>query len=471
MIHRIKALPLLWWIFSGALIVLLGWLSTRTSPILLFGGLGCVLIGMLIINNPWHGMLLFIFFLPFERIGSYDFAGSTIRPSQIIALCIMISLVVNGLGTRRFRLPKNPIVWPIIIFLFVNVCGLFNAPNLDRSVLVFCFTIFTIAIGLMIPFLVQNTTQLQQLLTWYFISLFLVCVFGLYQFVGDLIGLPTALTGLRELYTKEVLGFPRVQSTALEPLYFANYLLAPLSIVISLFIAQVKKCTPLQLLVIAGIGVLNLLLTVARGGYIAFGISIGLILCYYFFQRQLLSMRTITSALVAFVFGVIIVFRFIGIDTLSENFLGHVTNIFSGASYSERVEMFEVALVAFHTHPIIGIGPGSFGPYESGHPYIIPDQGWHIVNNEYLELLAETGVLGFGSMILVFLIVLVRSLKAIQRAQDAFVRAVLVGATTAFVAILVQYNTFSILYIVHVWFTIGLLIALQNMVLLKRHSL
>jgi hypothetical protein len=59
----------------------------------------------------------------------------------------------------------------------------------------------------------------------------------------------------------------------------------------------------------------------------------------------------------------------------------------------------------------------------------------------------------------------VRSVKALIRVRDPFMQAVLSGVFVGFIGILVQYNTFSILYIVHIWFTVGLLIALQNMVL------
>jgi hypothetical protein len=57
--------------------------------------------------------------------------------------------------------------------------------------------------------------------------------------------------------------------------------------------------------------------------------------------------------------------------------------------------------------------------------------------------------------------------KAILYVKDSYVKAILVGTLAGFIGILVQYNTFSILYILHVWFTIGLLIAMQNMVLTK----
>jgi hypothetical protein len=64
------------------------------------------------------------------------------------------------------------------------------------------------------------------------------------------------------------------------------------------------------------------------------------------------------------------------------------------------------------------------------------------------------------------LVLLTRSVKAWRKAKsDPLLRAILVGLTAALCGILVQYNTFSVLYITHIWFTIGLLITVQNIIL------
>ncbi len=461
--HMALVVPLL-----IVLIILFGWLSYRSSPLYIFGGLGVTTLTMVIFRNPWHGLYLLAFFLPFERIGSYDIAGSTVRPSQITALLALLSALFYYMSTKKFSLPKLPILAPMGIFIVVQLFGLLNAPNLQRSLLVTAFIIFTFSIALLVPFLLTTKTHLRILLGFLFNSLLLVGLFGLFQFAGDLAGLPPEITGLRELYTKEILGFPRVQSTALEPLYFANYLLIPLSILLSLFFARSKEFHPLIIVGLLGLGLINLVLTVARGGYIAFALSAVLIVGYYFIERKLLTWRNMWYLFLGLTVSLIIVSQVLDFQEVSQKFTEHVLGIFNGASYSERVEMFEVANLAWLEHPLVGIGSGSFGPYESAHPYVIPEHGWRIVNNEYLEILAENGVFGLITMLTLFLIVLIRSLKAIFRATDPFIRAVLIGAFAAFSGTLLQYNTFSILYIVHIWFLIGFLIALQNMVFSKK---
>ncbi len=447
----------------GGLIVLLGFASNRFSWVMLFGVIGAIGLAFIVLKNPWHGILLLAFFIPFERLGSYDIAGATVRPSQVTALLTLISFIMFYLGRKKFPVPRFPIIWPLAIFAVVGFIGLLNAPQLERSVMVLAFQLFTFSIAFLLPLAIVKKEQLKQLFPFFFVSMLLVTLFGLFQFAGDLIGLPPEITGLRELYTKDVLGFPRIQSTALEPLYFANYLLIPLGILFSMFFARDRSLHPLFTIGLIGLGVVNLLLTVARGGYIAFAVCILVLVIAY--VTKLFTWRNIFYALTSLVIVGIVLSQVVSFDEAYTQFVGHVGNIFEGASYNERVEMFEKSIDAWREHPIVGIGSGSFGPYESHHPYMIPDHGWRIVNNEYLELLAENGVIGFGAMVSVFLIVVVRSIKALIKTKDLYLRTILLGLFAAFIGILVQYNTFSILYIVHIWFAIGLLIAIQNMIL------
>lgn len=426
---------------------------------------GIVVIALIgiIMKNPLVGMYLLIFFLPFERIGSVDIAGSTIRISQIIAIVTIIVWIVRGLALKKFKFRQNPSLFLILTFIAINVVGLTNTENFQRSLLVLGFTIFTIAISLAIPNIVRQRNQVNIVIQVLLFSALLVSAFGIYQFLGDLIGLPTSLTGLREQYTKNILGFPRVQSTALEPLYFANYLLIPLGVAISLFLSKASKIkTPILLTVIA-LGGLNLVLTVSRGGYIAFTVMLGLLCIIYL--KQVIRPRVIISALVILTLVSVVAVRFLNAEEQFDTFTEHVGNIFGGASYVERVDTFNIAHRIWLEHPLVGIGPGGFGPYASYHPLITPSDGFRIVNNEYIELLAETGIFGLMAYILMILIILIRSVKAWRVAKNDNLKAILVGLVTAYVAILVQYNTFSILYIVHIWALIGLIIAVQNLLI------
>lgn len=449
-------------------------LAVFVSPVTGIIALVGALLSLFILKNPWHGLYLLVFFLPFERLGSTDIGSITVRPSQVVALLTILSILFYYLGKHRFPLPANPTLIPLGLFVMISAIGFMSAPNLMRTTMVFAFVVFTMTISLIVPMLLKTEQQLEYVLRFLFASFAAVTLFGIYQWIGDWIGLPTAVTGLRDLYSKEILGFPRVQSTALEPLYFANYMLVPLGILMSLLITRAYAARDLfkdwHILVLLGLGGINLVLTVARGGYIAFAVTALLIIAYYFFSLRLLTPRLIAIGSGIGLLAIVIALQFSGIGEVAQQFLTHVVNIFDGASFAERAQTFEQSLVIWQLYPWFGIGPGSFGPYVSNFALEAGEHGWAIVNNQYLELLAEHGVLGLIAMSSVYLIVIIRSIKAVMRAQNALLQSVLIGTLAGFIGILVQYNTFSTLYIVHIWFIIGLLIALQNMVLARTTS-
>lgn len=459
---------------AGLLIVVvlsLGFFVVRFPVLWILAGCGLGLVSVLIARRPWHGLLLFVFFLPFERIGSYDVAGMTIRPSQVIIVLTMIVVAVQQLRARRIHIPSIPFLFPLGVFIAVSFLGLIAAPNLQRSLFVLCFILFTLTIALFIPFVVRTKGDIASLIPFLLASCAVVTLYGIFQFAGDIIGLPTFITGLRDLYTKDVLGFPRVQSTALEPLYFANYLLIPLGVMLSLFVRRGELMRRWSMIALLGLALINLFFTVARGGYIAFGALVFVLVIFHF--RYLFQLRLLAIATGILFFGAIVTTQFLNVQDIADgagDLFQHVGNLFTGASYVERVETFTTAMRAWREHPWIGMGTGSFGPYESAHPFVIPADGWQIVNNEYLEILAENGIIGLLAMVSIFAIVIIRSVKAIVRARDAQLKMIMIGFLAAFVGILVQWNTFSTLYIVHIWFTIGMLTAMQNMILRDTHD-
>ncbi|MFA6475414.1 MAG: O-antigen ligase family protein [Patescibacteria group bacterium] len=433
----------------------------------LAGLIGFICICVIVIN-PILGMYLLSFFLPFERIGSLDIAGVTIRLSQVIAIITILAWLMYGLVLSKFKLRPYPILLPIAGFILVMCAGITNSPNLDRSLLVLGYILFTMCVSIILPSIIRHTDQVKRVIYILLGSMFVVCSFGIWQFLGDIVGLPTSLTGLRPQYTKEILGFPRIQSTALEPLYFANYLLIPLSLAIALWLSKSSKIKPWWLFALIALGGINFILTVSRGGYIALAATLLCLAIAYW--KQLLKPTIIIPLIISVAIAGGVAYQFLGLTEQVNTFTEHVMNIFGGASYSERVETFDIAERIWWQHPWVGIGPGSFGPYASYHPYIVPSDGYKIVNNEYIELLAETGVLGLACYIIMMIMLYIRSVKALLHGTDPFMRHVLIALLAALTGILVQYNTFSVLYIMHIWFLIGLMVTVQNILLHGDHQ-
>lgn len=462
-------------LFLTTLLFALAFLSIASGhPFLMVLLLIAILLGVVLWKRPAWGILLLVFSLPFERIGSYDIAGFTLRFSQILLLSLAIVLIFRSLSRDKNLFPSFPYFFPLSFFLIGNILSLVNAENIYRSSLVLGFTLFTSLLSFVIPYFVRSQTLLRNIIIALTLTTALVSLFGIYQFVGDMVGLPPALTGLRDLYTKDILGFPRVQSTALEPLYFANFLLLPLAFLSSLLIRKIpivlggknyhtSSLPKIFSIFVLFLAFLNLILTVSRGGYMACLLTLSIIVLFSW--KKFFTLRNITIVFVIIAAGLFTAFRLFSFQDTLQDFLEHTTGIFQGASFDERLETFQIAQTSIREHPFVGIGVGGFGPRAAKHPFLEPAGGWPIVNNEFLELLTETGFIGFISFIFFLGMLCVRSLKAFLMEHDAFMKTVHVALLATFAGIVFQYQTFSTLYIMHVWFFFGLMIATQNMTL------
>jgi len=429
------------------------------------GLLGFAVIAFFVFKNPLIGLVMVAFFLPFERIGAYELGATTIRLSQILFIIVVAAWLGRKIFKGDYKYAKNPLIIPLALFLLINLFSIPNSLNIERSITVFAFLIFTSLLCFVVPNIINNKNSLNKVIIAIFFSYLLVTTFGLFQFLGDMSGLSTELTGLRDLYSKDVLGFTRIQSTAYEPLYFANYLLIPIGLVYAFFLASKGRLSSSWLIVLLGLGMVNLILTVSRGGYLAIFVTVLVISLFYL--RKVFTIKNLIILGVAggIVFWVVIRTIGFGGETLNlEKFTEHVGNAFYGASYDERVDTFDSAIIAWRERPWLGVGVGGFGPYVAPDPYYMPEDGWKIVNNEFIEILAENGIIGLLAFIWLLIVLITRSIKAFIKAKDTYMKAIVVALLGAFIGILAQYQTFSTLYIMHVWFLIGLMIAVQNVI-------
>lgn len=445
----------------------------KLTPFVVIALIICIALSLAIFKNPYFGILFIAFLLPFERIGSFELAGITIRTSQIFSLIVLIAWILIFLIKKKDFNAKNPLLISIFLFLGSALISLINAQNIQRGIIIFLFTIFTISIAIVLPNLVKTTKDLDKIIKIILISCALVSLFGVYQFIGDIVGLPDEITGLREHYTKMVFGFPRVHSVSTEPLYFANYLLIPIALMLSLLLSKKNTKLPFNILIVItllALATLNLILTLSRGGYLA------LVFLFFifgvFFIKSILSFKKIIIITLILTTALVSAYGFLLFTDREKNieiFIDQATTYTEGAGVEERFNTYDQAISMIKEYPIIGGGIGNFGPYAARNPNMQPKDGWAIVNNEFLEIWAEQGITGLLIFISLIFIIIIRSIKALIRKNiNPYLKTVLVGLLFAYLAILVQYQTFSTLYILHIWFLVGLIVATQNLIFQKQ---
>jgi O-antigen ligase len=402
--------------------------------------------------------------LPLERIPSLELSHPiqiTVRLSQVAGV-VLILLNLPKLWRSRGALSRDPWRW---LVAFWGVCAVSAglAADLKRAVAVLAFTVF---VGLLAWVLAARFER--DKVAVYFnivvVSALVTCAFGFYQFFGDLLGIPAAWTGLRDVYTKEVFGFPRIQSTGLEPLYFGDFLLVPAGMLVVAIANGWRRFAALALVPIATV----VWLTVSRGAMVALAVMIAVGLGVTAVRRRWANAVPLLGATLVSV-GLAYGLLYLGTHVLTqpqtdqaahaiENFSKQTTNISNGESSEGRAVTRRLAFKAFLAHPVAGIGPGNFGGYAARE---MPDRfsGTRaIVNNEPLEILAETGILGLGTLLAFVGTLLWRMVRAAKSRPAEL--ALGYGLALALVGIALQYQTFSTLYITHIWVAIGLLAGL-----------
>ena len=428
---------------------------------------------LLLLRYPERGLWLLAIGLPYERLGTLPTGVFTLKFGHVVTAFIVISLAARAVITKTIRFAADPLRLPLLFLLFAGVLSLINAVDLVRGAAL----IGQLLIGYLVYFCVVNLLSRANvwptlLALWFGAGI--VALFGLYQFVGDYLGLPPSVTGLVASYSgAAAFGFARITGPSLEPLYFANYLLLPILTAVAFLIGTRGKGRIRLASFLAVVGVV-FVLTLARGAFL--GIAAGLLLIIVRYWRELLRPKVIgTAVAMLLVAGVAVVALLLqtvhGAESPLDAF-GHQLGVTgTDVSSQQRIGTVEAAAGLVHDHPLIGVGVGNFGQYYQD-PLTGPSENQvpQTVHNQPFETLVETGVIGLAALALVGFVLLKRTIEAWKKVQGRFLTAALVGSAAAVLAIFVQAQTFSALYLMHVWFAIGLLVAVQNLILTPRKA-
>lgn len=411
---------------------------------------------------------LLVCLLPFERIPSINVFSVTLRASQFVALALIVVSIGPIIDFYRNvpRLPK--LLLPA--FLFSYFLSALMATDIKRALVITAFTVFVAltASAIASTFRPRDLPLVEKYL---FIATAVVVAFGFYQYIGDVFGLSPAFTGLRPIYTKEIFGFPRIQSTALEPLFYGSFLLIPYLVLLAKKLHRPKTFSKYHMILFVLV-VTQLFLTVSRGAIYA-GITATTILALGLLAQKKAKLRSAALVGLYLAIGAALALLLTWIPTYfvkdskidggqkTEKLLEQTSNF---DSQDDRVRNRKLAVEAFKTSPVLGVGPGNFSDYAVAQYPAYGPAAPIIVNNEPLELAAEAGIIGLLLFVAfaawTWTLVLLRYVRGKFKNEYTcyWAPALLVYA----IALAIQYQTFSTLYVMHVWVVIGLLMAFSG---------
>lgn len=209
--------------------------------------------------------------------------------------------------------------------------------------------------------------------------------------------------------------------------HFAGFveLTLPIGLALMAFRGVPRELYPLTtLLTIVPIGAL--VLSGSRGGIIGFGFEVGILIVLVQNRRAWQRGRVIAGAVVALVALAFV--AWVGASRAIERFSGLKS---PEVTLSRRASMSRGAAHIFFDYPMMGSGLGTlvdvYPRYETAYDGKLVDH----VHNDYMELLAETGLLG-GVCALAFLWLMYRSArKSFAAEQSRFSRGLHAGAIVA----------------------------------------
>lgn len=202
----------------------------------------------------------------------------------------------------------------------------------------------------------------------------------------------------------------------------ASYLGMLLPIVLSILFTRLGRGYKWLAALTFGAGTIALILTLSRGGWIAFAVSISL-LCLFAWHRGWLAPTTPLAV------AMILMLLFVPIQDI---ILTRLVGDDGGAALS-RLPLIQLAFRMITDNPILGVGSNNFAIRLKEYAVLEMADPWlYTVHNKYLLIWAETGLGGLMTFLLFLGATLHRGRQAFKSA-DRFLSPLALGFTVAVV--------------------------------------
>jgi O-antigen ligase len=222
-----------------------------------------------------------------------------------------------------------------------------------------------------------------------------------------------------------------------DPNVQAAGFVAAMFLIIGLLGLYRRKAHRVALVIAFVLVTVGFLATESRGGLIALVVGVGVAL--FIAPRHRGRILALAGVMLAAI---------IGLGAAQPGAIARITDL--GGGSSGRSDLWRVGWQVFKAHPLAGVGIGNFQVVESHYTlapgaitriqYLVDVP--HLVHNTYLQLLAETGIIGLGLYLLVLTCCVRATWSAVRRFESIgwrreadLARAVLMGVVGMSVAL------------------------------------
>ena len=426
------------------------------SPIIIL--LGLAIVGFLVFMAMDFSLYAMLICLPFSFRYILPAEAEVQTPTEPLLGMLVFAFIIRMVGSRVMS-PKGrdkgdstdgrfPFRVPICIYIFVHFLPIFNAPQLFVS----AKGAFRAAVYIMSSFLAYELIKNRRDLRRLFVAAF-----------------PAA--SIAVIWTVFVLIYNIDQwqwTTAYRGSPFTNYSVYGSFTAIFFLIVLSRLLldrTPYDrvlwtvMLIIFGVG---LLMCFSRGVWLSVVAAVIFLLVLTGEKHKKILFVVLICG------GLLFIFSVPGVSNLV---LNRISTAFSlqFASNQSRLLRWGQAIIMFLQSPIIGNGYGAFAMIYEPNVSLIGEYvaqyrlGAH---SEYLQVLAELGIVGFTVWVWVIVAFFHFGLRALPHIEDRFFKSIIIGLMTAELSLLVHFAVNNLLngdrIGVPFWIIYGLLPAVVN---------
>lgn len=385
-----------------------------------------------------------------------------------IAFCTPLSIELENLfGGMNLNIPTEPFLFLLMSVFLIKV---FNEKSFDRKILNHPITIAILFNLIWILFTVLFS-EMPLVSIKYFISRlwFVVCFYFLATMIFKnlnyikvfiwLFIIPLALVVIYTLINHAQYMFTQETSTWVMQPFFRDHgvyaaviaLFIPILIVWLLNNETFKYGLLIKIMMgfLILIFIIGIIFSYTRATWISIGASLIMYLLLALKVRFRILSLTIISLIILGIVFYSDIDRLLSknrVDSSSEysEHLQSIYNVSTNASNLERINRWHSAFRMFLERPVFGFGPGTYmfqyAPFQHSNELTIISTNTGTLGNahsEYLGSLAETGLPGSLSLIIIVVLVIRKGMKIYYSAKDKKIKyntlGILLGLTTYFI--------------------------------------
>ncbi len=398
-------------------------------------------------KNLYSWAFVSLFFV----MGTLCFSIALFEISSAIFLGLTLLSIIHPEGRKRAALLKNGFFFLALLYFFVNVLSLTQTAYWGVSFRGLFKVLKNIALCLAVFTVIDSKERFRKVFEFFLLGAALISIDALLQGV---IGFD--LIRQRHMIPY-ITGVGRLSGPFRHPNDFSAYL----SFVIFLFLGMLKdgpKLFPLKkyLFILAGTLLVSASLvgTYSRGAWLA--VVVSLVGLAVFKRSKWLLTLLLLLGVWAFFFSPPLI-------------KARVTSLWSskGGTLVERVSLWRESCAMIKKSPLFGLGVNTYARNEPLFKTGEPNIDNQYAHNGYLQIAAETGLLGLFSFLSVLVYFFWKTAKRFLKTEDLFLKtagtALLFGILAFLFHSTMDTNLQSVLLVNTLWLAMGVTLAAEKL--------